>query len=167
MSKLGNFVLGFLLPSRYIRSKYRVSLMNKFGGNVDKSAEIIFGLKLNSYNISIGAGSFINQNCSLYTGYEQASIILEENVYLGMDVLMTCISHEIGDSHKRAGENTYGQIVVKKGSWIGARAVILPNVTIAEGCVIAAGSVVTQSTEANWLYGGVPARKIKKLDVIQ
>ena len=43
------------------------------------------------------------------------------------------------------------------------RAIILPGVTIAEGCVIAAGAVVNKSTEPDGLYAGVPARRVKDL----
>ena len=41
--------------------------------------------------------------------------------------------------------------------------VILSVVNILDGCIIAANSVVTKSTEPNGLYAGVPARRIKDL----
>ncbi|MBR1536811.1 MAG: hypothetical protein IJ630_07725 [Treponema sp.] len=46
--------------------------------------------------------------------------------------------------------------------WIGANVTILDGVTVASGCVLAAGSVVTKSTEPNGVYAGVPARRIKE-----
>ncbi len=42
-------------------------------------------------------------------------------------------------------------------------AIIMPGVTIAEGCVVAAGAVVTRSTEPNGLYAGNPAVRKKDL----
>jgi acetyltransferase-like isoleucine patch superfamily enzyme len=43
--------------------------------------------------------------------------------------------------------------------WIGAGARILDGVTIARGCVIGAGAVVTRSTRPDGVYLGVPARR--------
>jgi acetyltransferase-like isoleucine patch superfamily enzyme len=45
--------------------------------------------------------------------------------------------------------------------WIGANASVLDGVTIEEGCIIAAGSVVTKSTVKNGVYYGVPATLMK------
>ena len=55
-----------------------------------------------------------------------------------------------------------GDTVIGDGVWIGMRAMILPGVTIGEGAVIAAGSVVTKDVPPYTLVGGNPARKIKK-----
>ena len=52
--------------------------------------------------------------------------------------------------------------VIGDGVWIGMRAMILPGVTIGEGAVIAAGSVVTKDVPPYTLVGGNPAREIKK-----
>ena len=52
-------------------------------------------------------------------------------------------------------------IVIEKDVWIGARCSILDGVTVAEGCVIGAGSVVTKSTMSNGIYSGVPATLLK------
>lgn len=41
---------------------------------------------------------------------------------------------------------------------------ILSGVTIGSGCVVAAGTVVTHDLEANCLYAGVPAKKIRILE---
>ena len=46
--------------------------------------------------------------------------------------------------------------------WIGARAIILPGVTIGEGAVVAAGAVVTKDVEPWAVVGGNPAKFIKK-----
>ena len=48
-------------------------------------------------------------------------------------------------------------------AWIGARAIILKGVTIGEGAVVAAGSVVTKDVEPWTIVGGNPAQLIKRL----
>jgi len=45
--------------------------------------------------------------------------------------------------------------------WIGYGAIVMSGVNIAEGTIIAAGSVVTHDTEAYSIYAGVPAKKIR------
>lgn len=64
------------------------------------------------------------------------------------------------DTYSRQSEAST-PVMVLDDAWIGARAIILPGVTIARGCTVAAGSVVTQSTPDFSVVGGVPARVLK------
>jgi acetyltransferase-like isoleucine patch superfamily enzyme len=52
-------------------------------------------------------------------------------------------------------------IIIKKGSWIGAKAIILKGVTIGEGAVVGAGSVVTKDVPDYAVVAGNPAKVIK------
>lgn len=54
-----------------------------------------------------------------------------------------------------------GPIIVEDDVWIGTNATILSGVVIGRGTVVAAGSVVTRSTEPYSIVGGVPARLIR------
>ena len=56
------------------------------------------------------------------------------------------------------------EINIESDVWIGANSIILKGITIKKGSVIAAGSVLTKSTEPYCLYGGNPAKLIKKLN---
>ena len=55
-------------------------------------------------------------------------------------------------------------MTIKKGAWIGARAVILPGVTVGEGAVVASGAVVTKDVAPRTIVGGNPARFIKNAE---
>ena len=57
-----------------------------------------------------------------------------------------------------------GSITLEPDVWIGTGSVILPGVTIGEGAVVGANSVVTRSVPPYTVVGGIPAKKIK--DVI-
>lgn len=58
---------------------------------------------------------------------------------------------------------THKGITVGKNCWIGAKATILDGANIGDGSIIAAGALVTAGDyEGNCIYGGVPARLIKR-----
>jgi maltose O-acetyltransferase len=56
-----------------------------------------------------------------------------------------------------------GRIVVGDDAWIGAGAIILPNVTIGEGGIVGAGAVVTENVSPYSVVAGVPAKAIRHL----
>ncbi len=112
----------------------------------------------------IGSNCLVNHFVGFYTGQNGNShITIGNNVAVGMGTKFITNSHVIGDSEKRAGDGTVGDIVVEDGVWIGANVTVLQGVRIGKGGVIAAGAVVTKDTLPNCLYGGVPARLIKEL----
>ncbi|MGA2786458.1 MAG: acyltransferase [Verrucomicrobiota bacterium] len=111
--------------------------------------------------VSIGKGTFVNYECFFDTS---ALIQIGERCAIGMGVYFITSYHEVGGAEERAGELRARSIKVGNGSWIGARAVLLPGVSIGEGCVIAAGAVVTRDCQPHALYAGVPARLVKQLD---
>lgn len=59
------------------------------------------------------------------------------------------------------GSKSAASVVVGNDVWIGARVIIMGRVTIGDGAIIAAGSVVTKSVPSFAIVGGVPARIIK------
>ena len=54
-----------------------------------------------------------------------------------------------------------GQIVVQDYVWVGAGAIIKPNLVLGEGCTIGAGAVATKDVPSNAVVAGVPARPLK------
>lgn len=118
----------------------------------------------NPYKVKVGSGSFINNGVHIYTGVHNSSlVIIGNNVGIGLDSCIVTNSHHIGASNKRWAEDYSESITIEDGVWIGANVTVLPGVTIKKGGVIAAGAVVTESTEPNAVYAGIPARKIRDL----
>lgn len=116
--------------------------------------------------VFFGNNVFVNRKCQFHVGSSNhVKILIADSVWIGMDVCFVCPTHDIGTPKQRAGEATYYSISVGEGTWIGARCTILPNVNIGKGCIIAAGSVVTNDIPDNTMYGGVPANKIKELEI--
>ncbi len=57
-----------------------------------------------------------------------------------------------------------GPVKIANNVWVGAGAIILPNVTVGPGAVIAAGAVVTRDVAPNSIVAGVPAKLIRFRD---
>lgn len=56
--------------------------------------------------------------------------------------------------------DVFGKVVIGDWAYIGSGSHIMPGVTIGEGSLIAAGSIVTRSVPAGEVWGGTPAKKI-------
>ena len=85
-----------------------------------------------------------------------------------------CATHpRSGYSYSRGGNiirrkvadfDSFGKVVIKDWAYIGAHAQIMPGVTIGEGAMVAAGSIVTKSVPDGMVVGGNPAKIICSVD---
>lgn len=129
------------------------------GSEIDKSTVIFIPFYTNfGRHIQIGKNVFINHACSFL---DLGGITIEDNVQIGPKVNLITENHPIDPSDRKSLD--LKSITLKRNSWIGAAATILPGVTIGENSVVAAGAVVRNSVEANTIVAGVPARVIKKI----
>ncbi|MCL4262481.1 MAG: acyltransferase [Anaerolineae bacterium] len=111
------------------------------------------GLRIGN-NSAVGAYSFIGA---------QGGIEIGDNVIMGPRVNLHAENHiyeDLGLPIRLQGETRQG-IIVEDDCWIGSGTIILDGVHIKQGCVIAAGSVVTKDIPAYSVVAGVPARIIK------
>jgi acetyltransferase-like isoleucine patch superfamily enzyme len=109
--------------------------------------------------IRVGRQVFVNQNC---TFYDLGGLDISDDVMIGPNVSIITTGHPLEPSQRRTA--TIGKpIVIEKGVWIAAGAIIIGGVTVGERSVVAAGSVVTKDVPANSLVGGNPARVIRSI----
>jgi maltose O-acetyltransferase len=113
-----------------------------------------------SDQIEFGDYGWVNHRCYFDT---RDGIRIGSRVALGMEVMLCTSTHEPGDQQRRAGPYASAPVTIGDGTWIGTRALILPGVTVGEGCVVAAGAVVREDCEPGGLYAGVPARRVRDL----
>ena len=106
-------------------------------------------------------GSYINSCCFLDLG---ADIIIGHGVSIAMGCSFINSTHKIGSTNRRAVGSIKKSIIIGDGVWIGCNVTILPGVKIGNGVVVAAGAVVIDDCDANYLYAGVPAKRIKELN---
>ena len=106
-------------------------------------------------NISIGKNSYVNKGVVL--DGRGGSLYIGRNVDIAEGVIIYTLTHDINDPlHSVYGKDVF----IADYVWIGARAIIMPGVTISKGAIIGCGSVVTRNVEENCVVAGVPAKKI-------
>lgn len=115
--------------------------------------------------ISIGKNVVIRAGCNLSTeARDEAAIIIEDDVMLGPGVHIYTNNHRFDNPDIpviQQGDSPSKKVVLRKGCWVGANAILLPGVTIGENSVIGAGSVVTKTIPPRVLAAGNPARILK------
>lgn len=111
--------------------------------------------------LSVGRNFSINSWCYLNA---LGGIEIGDNVLIGLHVTLSSGKHEVHGVNESITlvRSRPCRIVISDDVFIGSGAIIMPGVKVAQGCVIGANAVVTHDTEPYWVYGGVPARKIKK-----
>ncbi|WP_185146666.1 acyltransferase [Chryseobacterium sp.] len=132
--------------------------------SIGKSFRVCPDCKIMSFEggeINIGDNFFANYNFFICAKYD--NIIIGNDVYIGPDVLIINFNHSVlKEKLIREQREVSKPIIIGNDVWIGAKSVILPGVTIGDGAVIAAGSIVTKSIGNHEIVGGNPARLIKK-----
>jgi maltose O-acetyltransferase len=159
-----NAILVFCPPMCF--SRVRTQLYRLCGVSIGHGSLMIGNITLS------GGGSICDRlrigrhcvlNAPLYLDLN-AAISIGDEVSIGHHVILITTEHEIGPAHYRCGHMTHRPITIGNGCWIGARATILPGVTVGDGSIVSAGAVVFQDVPPNKMVAGNPARPVKSLD---
>ena len=120
--------------------------------------------------VEIQKGVRIGRQCKISShSFVCEGVTIEDEVFVGHQVVF------INDRYPRATAKD-GQLqtqddwqvvptVVKRRASIGSGAVILCGLTIGEGAIVGAGSVVTHDVDADTIVAGNPARLVRKTEI--
>lgn len=111
------------------------------------------GIRIGS-NVSVGIGSYIN-----------GQVEIADEVRIADSVRIYSWNHNFVNAKlpvSRQGLKK-GTVSIRYNCWVGSGAVILSNVTVGQGSVVAAGAVVTKNVPEHCVVAGVPAKIIKRL----
>lgn len=140
-------------------SEIRNKLSEIIGSQIDETTGIFAPFYINfGKHTKIGKNVFINHACSFL---DLGGITIEDDVLIGPKVNLVTENHPIEPNNRKT--LICKPIVIKRNSWIGAGATILPGVTVGENAVVAAGSVVTKDVPNNTIVAGVPAKHVKDI----
>lgn len=114
----------------------------------------------------VGKGCFIGDHVNIDTGHADM-IILEDSVSIAGGTRLLCHQRDfsdycVGDDYMKLGY-IVKPIVLKKGCLVGMESFIMPGVTIGEGAIIGAGSLVTKDIPAWTVAMGRPAKVVKQI----
>ena len=146
----------------FLWRKNQLSLFHKVGENV----RISNGGFFHNEQISIGSNVYIGQSCRFQASLSQ--IIIGNNVMFGPEVSLHAGNHRtdiIGrfmidiTLDEKLPENDQ-DIIIKDDVWIGANAIILKGVTVGQGSIIGAGSIVSKSISP---YSVVTGNKLQAI----
>jgi maltose O-acetyltransferase len=107
------------------------------------------------FNISLGAGVFLNFNCVIL---DVVAVTIGDQTQIGPGVQILTADHPRDPAQRAAGLEFGRPISIGRNVWIGGGALLLPGVTIGDDAVIGAGSVVTRDVPARAIAVGNPAR---------
>jgi serine acetyltransferase len=110
------------------------------------------------YAITIGKRVFIGNHCEFNIS-KRIWIDDDCNIASGCKFIDHDHGIKLGELIGKQ-ESVEGDIIIGKDVWLGFNVIVLKNVTIGNGAVIAAGAVVTKSIPAFEIWAGVPAKKI-------
>ena len=107
-------------------------------------------------NTRIGRNVFINMGCKFQ---DQGGITIADGALIGHNVVIASLNHPLDPAHR--ADVVPAPVVIGTGAWIGSNATILPGVTVGDGAVVAAASVVTKDVAPGALVVGSPARQLR------
>jgi len=135
------------------------------GHNVLIREENVIGENFSIWNNSVvDYGCVIGNNVKIHCGvYVAQYTVIEDDVFMAPGVV---VANDIHPGCSYSGRCMRGPII-KKGAQIGVNVTLLPFITIGEGCVVGAGSVVTKDAPSRSVIYGNPARVARNIDSIR
>lgn len=123
----------------------------------------------NKYTQQIIIGDNVRINSNIHVGSIN-KIKIGNDVLIGANVFITDHSHGKTDGSEhhmpptRRPLYSKGEVVIEDGCWICENVIILPNVHVGKGSIIAAGSVVTKDVLPYTIVAGNPAKEIRVIE---
>lgn len=145
--------------------------MSKIGYTLAKIKYLMQGRNIETINVYFRkCGIFIGTNTHIFSdisGGEGYLISIGNNVTISNNVSL--ITHDASVSHYiDNATDIFGKITIGNNCFIGMNSTILPGISIADGCVVGAGSVVTKSIhESGSVWAGNPAKKICTVECLK
>ena len=137
---------------------WRSFLLRCFGSRIGKRCHIYGAARIWApWNLICHSAVCVADKAEIYN---PVNVTLGEGVVISQGAFLCAASHDYADP---AFPIVKAPITVGRRAWIAARAIVLMGVTVGEGSVIGAGSVVTRDVPPGTVCIGNPARVVKTI----
>ena len=144
-------------PPIIIFNQWRILILKFFGAKIDWSSKIYPSVKVfQPWKLTVSANSCLGPYVDCYN-YDQ--IFIGKNAIISQNSYLCTASH---DYTSKKFDLVTGKINILDNAWVASRCFIGPNVTVNRGSIILACAVITKDTLKDSVYGGNPAKFIKK-----
>lgn len=147
------------IPAKNVkkRDKYIKKLFGKTGNKIKVETPFYCDYGI---NIEVGENFFANYGCIIL---DVNKVKIGKNCMLAPNVGIYSATHPVRAEERYNGVELGFPITIGDNCWIGAGAIICPNVTLGDNVVVGAGAVVTKSFKDNVVIAGNPAKVIREL----
>ena len=137
-------------------NRLKIELLKLFGAKLGSNIIIKPAINIKyPWNLSVGDNVWIGENVWIDN---LAKVEISNNVCISQGAMLLCGNHNY---KKTSFDLIVGKITLKEGSWVGAKSIVCPNVTLHENSILTVGSIAVQDLEPNGIYQGNPAKKIR------
>lgn len=145
----------------YADTEGRARLLDQLVGHLGRDVEVLSPFMVDyGSNVSLGDGTFLNHGAYLMDG---APITIGSYCFIGPGFGAYTAQHPLVAKERNRGLERALPITVGDNCWIGANVSVMPGVSIGEGCVIGAGSLVTKDIPAGHVAMGSPCRPVRPI----
>jgi len=114
-------------------------------------------------NVTIADNVGINSGVTILA---QGGVTIGEYTMIAPGVTIVSVNHDYAKSGREAWDKQIKKpVTIGRDVWLATGATVLAGVTVGDGAVVAAGSVVTKDVPPHTVVAGVPARVIKTREI--
>lgn len=157
----------FALPRYRFLNFIKSLFLKSVGAKVGKKVVFYPGVWIvTGQKLILGDDVDLAKDVLITTG---GGVTIGDRVLVGYRTQILSTNHVIPNRNTKIFDAGHDKkpVAIEKDVWIGANCIILPGVTIGEGAVVAAGSIVTKDVPPFAIYGGIPAKLIRERDINQ
>lgn len=140
--------------------KIKVVLLRAFGAKIGKGLVIKNNVVIKSpWNLTVGDNCWLGEDCWIDN---LDKVIIGNDVCISQGAMLLTGNHDYTVSSMPYRN---ASVTVEDGAWIGAKTTVCPGVSVHRNAILTVGSVATKDLEANGIYQGNPAVKIRERNI--